>query len=288
MSIVFAGLGVMGGPMAGHLVSAGHNIWGYNRSPDKAKAWALEHKAEWSDNFETALKTAKIFILCVGRDQDVDDLVRRAVEVMPAGGLIIDHTTTSAKLSRNLGVVCQDKGIDFCDAPVSGGQAGAINGQLSIMAGCAVEVFDQVVAITAPYTKSITRIGEIGSGQTAKMCNQIAISGLVQGLAEALHFAKCANLDTDLVFQAISAGAAGSWQMQNRWKTMSEGQYGFGFMVDWMRKDLGIALEEARVNGAHLAVTALVDQFYSEVQAMGGQRFDTSSLHLRLEARRKT
>lgn len=288
MRIVFAGLGVMGAPMAGHLLKAGFEVVGFNRSIDKAMAWGEAHRAAFATDFEEAVENAEVLVLCVGRDDDVRDLVTRAAGRMAVGSLIIDHTTTSARLARELSVLCSRKGLHFTDAPVSGGQAGAVNGALSVMVGCEESQLARVRAVTLPYTKSLTRIGEAGAGQTAKMCNQIAIAGAVQGIAEALHFAKCADIDPELVFQAISQGAAGSWQMSNRWATMAEGRYDFGFAVDWMRKDLGIALDEARSNGAHLSVAALVDQFYSEVQAMGGQRWDTSSLHARLEARRKS
>ncbi|OYW83301.1 MAG: oxidoreductase [Asticcacaulis sp. 32-58-5] len=287
MKIVFAGLGVMGGPMAGHLLKAGLSVTGYNRGYDKAQVWAGMHGAPVESDFERAVGNAGIVVLCVGNDNDVRGLVTRALEVMPSGGLIIDHTTTSAKLARELFDLCASKTIEFVDAPVSGGQAGAVNGQLSIMAGGTVDGVGRAQTIFAPYAKSITHIGEAGAGQLAKMANQIAIAGAVQGVAEALHFTKSAGLDPALVFDAISKGAAGSWQMENRWATMAADTYDFGFAVDWMRKDLGIALDEARSNGAHLSVAALVDQFYSEVQAMGGKRWDTSSLHARLEARRK-
>ncbi|MFT4090886.1 MAG: NAD(P)-dependent oxidoreductase [Asticcacaulis sp.] len=287
MRILFAGLGVMGAPMATHLLKAGFDVTGYNRSGDKAAKWAQDTGAAYSIDFEEAVDFADVLMLCVGRDADVRDLVTRAVPRLKAGALIIDHTTTSAKLARELSVMAHDRGLSFADAPVSGGQAGAESGQLSIMVGSDANVFDTIVKLTKPYMKSITRIGEAGAGQTAKMANQIAIAGAVQGVAEALHFSKSAGLDPELVFQAISAGAAGSWQMTNRWASMAEDRYDFGFAVDWMRKDLGIALDEARSNGAHLAVAALVDQFYSEVQAMGGARWDTSALHARLEARRK-
>ncbi|MFT3996321.1 MAG: NAD(P)-dependent oxidoreductase [Asticcacaulis sp.] len=287
MRIVFAGLGVMGAPMAGHLLKAGFEVVGYNRSTEKAAQWGAEHQAAFSTDFEDAVEAADVLILCVGRDDDVRDLVTRAAGRMAAGSLIVDHTTTSARLARELFELCHSKDLHFADAPVSGGQAGAVNGALSVMVGGEESQFARIKAVTLPYTKSIIRIGEAGAGQTAKMCNQIAIAGVVQGISEALHFAKCADIDPDLVLQAISQGAAGSWQMSNRWSTMNEGKYDFGFAVDWMRKDLGIALDEARSNGAHLSVAALVDQFYSEVQAMGGSRWDTSSLHARLEARRK-
>jgi len=287
MKLCFAGLGIMGGPMAGHLVKAGHKVTGFNRTHQKAADWAQEHGMHAEMALGTALIGAEALVLCVGRDEDVRQTVLNAISHMKPGTLIIDHTTTSAKLARELVAVCAEKHISFYDAPVSGGQAGAVNGQLSIMVGGDESRYAEVVELTKPYTKSITRLGEAGSGQMAKMANQIAIAGAVQGVAEALHFTKSAGLDPELVFNAISAGAAGSWQMSNRWATMNKGEYEFGFAVDWMRKDLGIALDEARANGAHLAVAALVDQFYSEVQAMGGERWDTSSLHARLEARRK-
>ena len=288
MKLCFAGLGIMGAPMAGHLVKAGHKVTGFNRTHQKAVDWAREYGMHAEAALGTALMGAEALILCVGRDEDVRQAVLNAISHMKPGTLIIDHTTTSAKLSRELAAVCAEKHVTFYDAPVSGGQAGAVNGQLSIMVGGDEARFAEVVELTKPYNKSITRLGEAGAGQMAKMANQIAIAGAVQGVAEALHFTKCAGLDPDLVFNAISAGAAGSWQMSNRWATMAKDEYEFGFAVDWMRKDLGIALDEARANGAHLSVAALVDQFYSEVQAMGGPRWDTSSLHARLEARRKS
>jgi 3-hydroxyisobutyrate dehydrogenase/2-hydroxy-3-oxopropionate reductase len=277
----------MGAPMAGHLLKAGLSVTGYNRSLDKAKVWAETHGAPVEADFERAVSTADILVLCVGNDTDVRGLVSRAMNAMRSGSLIIDHTTTSAKLARELFDVCASKGIEFVDAPVSGGQAGAVNGQLSIMVGGSTAAVARAQIVFAPYAKCVTHIGEAGSGQLAKIANQIAIAGAVQGVAEALHFTKSAGLDPSLVFEAISKGAAGSWQMENRWATMATDKYDFGFAVDWMRKDLGIALDEARSNGAHLSVAALVDQFYSEVQSMGGKRWDTSSLHARLEARRK-
>ena len=287
MKLCFAGLGIMGGPMAGHLVKAGHKVTGFNRTHQKALDWARDYDMHAEAALGSALIGAEALILCVGRDEDVRDAVLTALPNMKSGSLIIDHTTTSAKVAREMATVCAQKSITFYDAPVSGGQAGAVNGQLSIMVGGDESRFAEVVELTKPYTKSITRLGEAGAGQMAKMANQIAIAGAVQGVAEALHFTKSAGLDPDLVFNAISAGAAGSWQMSNRWATMAKDEYDFGFAVDWMRKDLGIALDEARANGAHLAVAALVDQFYSEVQAMGGARWDTSSLHARLEASRQ-
>ena len=287
MKLCFAGLGIMGGPMAGHLVRAGHAVTGFNRTYEKAADWAQDHSATAMASIEEAVAGVDALLLCVGRDADVREAVSAALPHLKPGALVIDHTTTSARLARDLSALCAERGVIFFDAPVSGGQAGAQNGQLSIMVGGPDASFADMSKLVAPYTKSITRLGEAGAGQTAKMANQIAIAGVVQGVAEALHFSKCAGLDPDLVFNAISAGAAGSWQMSNRWKTMAEGHYDFGFAVDWMRKDLGIALDEARDNGAHLALAALVDQFYSEVQSMGGARWDTSSLHARLEDRRR-
>jgi 3-hydroxyisobutyrate dehydrogenase-like beta-hydroxyacid dehydrogenase len=287
MKLAFAGLGVMGGPMAGHLVAAGHEVTGFNRTYQKTVDWAQDTGGRAARTIEDAVTGVDALLLCVGRDDDVRETVEAALPHLGGEAIIIDHTTTSAKLARELAVVCASTaGVAFFDAPVSGGQAGAVNGQLSIMTGGDYARFREMSEIVRPYTKSITLLGLAGAGQTAKMANQIAIAGVVQGIAEALHFSTCAGLDTAQVFNAISGGAAGSWQMSNRWGTMSEGKYDFGFAVDWMRKDLGIALDEARENGAHLALTALVDQFYSEVQAMGGARWDTSSLHARLEARR--
>ena len=288
MKLCFAGLGVMGGPMAGHLVKAGHEVVGFNRNPAKAAVWAETYGATAAGAVDDAVAGADALLLCVGRDDDVREVLTWALPHMDSGTMVIDHTTTSAALARDMAVAAASKGVIFFDAPVSGGQAGAENGQLSIMVGGDEGHFPAMVELVRPYTKAITRIGPAGAGQTAKMCNQIAIAGVVQGVAEALHFARCADLDPALVFSAISGGAAGSWQMQNRWASMAQDRYDFGFAVDWMRKDLGIALDEARRNGAHLSVAALVDQFYSEVQAMGGNRWDTSSLHARLEARRRT
>lgn len=286
MKLCFAGLGVMGGPMAGHLVKAGHEVTGFNRTHAKAEAWAAAHGARAAERIDVAVADADALLLCVGRDEDVRATVTAALPALKAGALVIDHTTTSAKLAREVSNLCNEYNVIFYDAPVSGGEVGAINGQLAIMCGGPETRFAEVTDIMRPYTKSVIRLGEAGAGQTTKMANQIAIAGAVQGVAEALHFSRCAGLDADLVLNAISGGAAGSWQMANRWSSMAEGRYDFGFAVDWMRKDLGIALDEARNNGAHLALAALVDQFYSEVQAMGGRRWDTSSLHARLEARR--
>ena len=288
MKIAFAGLGVMGGPMARHLVSAGHAVTGYNRTPAKAQAWAEATGGTFAATVTGAVTGAEAFILCVGNDDDVRQVLGEALRHLAAGAVIVDHTTTSAKAAREMAALAAESGRFFIDAPVSGGQAGAENGQLSVMAGGDAGALARVEAAVMAYSKAIKHMGPSGSGQLTKMVNQIAIAGVVQGLAEAVHFAQAAGLDTDAAYEAVSKGAAQSWQMDNRWKTAAKGEFEFGFAVDWMRKDLGLVLDEARANGAHLALTALVDQFYSEVQAMGGSRWDTSSLAARLQARTKT
>jgi 3-hydroxyisobutyrate dehydrogenase len=283
MQIGFIGLGVMGQPMAGHLAKAGHAVQVFNRSAGKAKAWSVEHVGTAHDTAVQAAEGCEIVVLCVGNDDDVRGLVADILPVMAKGAIIVDHTTTSAKLAKAMALQAAALGRSFLDAPVSGGQAGAVNGALSIMIGGDQAAYDRAVPVLSAYAKAIRHMGEAGSGQLAKMVNQICIAGVVQGLAEAVHFAKNAGLDTDAVLAAISQGAAQSWQMENRWKTMVQGQFEFGFAVDWMRKDLGLVLDEARANGSQLALTALVDQFYAEVQAMGGHRWDTSSLAARLK-----
>ncbi len=287
MKIAFSGLGVMGGPMAGHLVKAGHEVTGHNRSPEKAHAWASANDACAVGSLAEVSGEIEALILCVGNDADVREVVEAALPGMRAGAVIVDHTTTSARVAREMADLAAARGVAFLDAPVSGGQAGAEAGQLSIMIGGDAEAPARVEPVLAAYAKAIRHMGPAGSGQLTKMANQIAIAGVVQGLAEAVHFAQSAGLDTDAVYEAVSKGAAQSWQMDNRWKTAAAGQFDFGFAVDWMRKDLGLVLEEARANGSHLALTALVDQFYSEVQAMGGSRWDTSSLAARLQARKR-
>ena len=287
MKIGFAGLGVMGGPMAGHLVRAGHEVRGFNRSPAKAQAWAEAHGGVFAATPAEAAEGAELFILCVGNDDDVREVVTAAVDAAPAGCVFVDHTTTSAKIAREMAELTARWSCAFVDAPVSGGQAGAEAGQLSVMAGGEAEALARAESAMKTYSKAIKHMGPVGSGQLTKMVNQICIAGVVQGLAEAVTFAQAAGLDTDAVYDAVSKGAAQSWQMDNRWKTMAKGEFEFGFAVDWMRKDLGLVLEEARANGSHLALTALVDQFYSEVQAMGGARWDTSSLAARLQDRRR-
>lgn len=282
MRIGFAGLGVMGGPIARHLVKAGHEVSGYNRSAAKAEAWATAHAGKFCETVSDAAEGSDLFILCVGNDDDVRRVVAQALTVLAPGAVIVDHTTTSAKVAREMAAAAEARGVRFIDAPVSGGQAGAENGQLSVMAGGDVEALERVRPVLMAYSKAIQHMGPSGSGQLTKMVNQIAIAGVVQGLAEAVHFAQTAGLDTDRVYEAISKGAAQSWQMDNRWKTAARGEFEFGFAVDWMRKDLGLVLDEARTNGSQLAVTALVDQFYADVQAIGGSRWDTSSLRARL------
>jgi 3-hydroxyisobutyrate dehydrogenase len=285
MRLAFAGLGVMGAPMAGHLKRAGHEVVVYNRSPEKAQAWVERHGGRAAASAAEAAQGAEVFLLCVGNDDDVRGVVTEALPALPAGAIIVDHTTTSAKLARELAALAAPSGKAFVDAPVSGGQAGAENGALSVMAGGEAEAIARVRPVLDCYAKAVKHVGPVGSGQLTKMVNQICIAGVVQGLAEAVHFAKQAGLDTEAAYEAVSKGAAQSWQMDNRWKAMVENRFDFGFAVDWMRKDLGLVLDEARANGSHLALTALVDQFYSEVQAMGGRRWDTSSLAARLADR---
>ena len=289
--VAWIGLGVMGFPMAGHLFSkGGHDITVYNRNPAKAQAWVEKlgggRTAETPD--KAALDAEYVFC-CVGNDDDLREVTtgkNGAFHGMRAGAVFIDHTTASAEVARELNATGRARGIAFLDAPVSGGQAGAENGALTVMVGGDEEPFERAKPLIASYARAVTRIGPAGAGQLTKMVNQIAIAGLLQGLSEAIAFAEKADLDLDLVMQTISKGAAQSWQMENRWGTMHEGRFDFGFAVDWMRKDLGLVLDEARANGAHLAQTALVDQFYSEVQAMGGSRWDTSSLAARLQPSR--
>lgn len=282
MKVAFIGLGVMGYPMAGHLAKAGYEVSVYNRSPAKAQSWAKEYGGRAFATVAEVVKDCEIVCLCVGNDDDVRQVLGEALPAMAAGGVVVDHTTASARLAKDAAEQAQAVGRSFVDAPVSGGQAGAIGGQLTVMAGGDEAAVERVRPVIQAYSKAIQRIGGPGAGQLAKMVNQICIAGVVQGLAEGLHFAKNAGLDAELVIAAISKGAAQSWQMENRWKTMTEGQYDFGFAVDWMRKDLGLTLDEARANGSSLQLTALVDQFYAEVQQMGGWRWDTSSLLARL------
>jgi 3-hydroxyisobutyrate dehydrogenase len=283
MKLAFAGLGVMGFPMAGHLAKAGHEMAVFNRGPDKAARWVAAHGGRAGATAAEAAAGAEVFVLCVGNDDDVRQVVAAALPAMAPGGVVVDHTTTSAVVAREMAALAAASGGAFVDAPVSGGQAGAENGQLTIMCGGTPEAFAQIDPVIGAYAKATKLMGASGSGQLAKMVNQICIAGVVQGLAEGLHFAKRAGLDPQLVYDAISKGAAQSWQMDNRWKTMSEGRFDFGFAVDWMRKDLGLLLDEATRNGARLDMTAMVDGFYAEIQKMGGRRWDTSSLVARLE-----
>jgi 3-hydroxyisobutyrate dehydrogenase len=286
MRIGFAGVGVMGAPMARYLAGAGHEVTAFNRSPGKARAWAEANGGRFAATGSEAADGAEIFVLCVGNDDDVRAVVTEALPRTAPGAIVVDHTTTSARIAREMAELAAGQGRAFLDAPVSGGQAGAENGQLTIMVGGDETAFAKAAPVIDVYAKAVRRMGPSGAGQLTKMANQICIAGVVQGLAEAMHFAKSAGLDTTEVYEAISKGSAQSWQMDNRWATMAEGRFDFGFAVDWMRKDLGLVLDEARANGSHLAVTALIDQFYSEVQALGGRRWDTSSLVTRLEDRR--
>lgn len=284
-TVAFIGLGVMGYPMAGHLSKAGHRVHVYNRNASRARQWLADYPGEAFDTPAEAAKGAEVVFACVGNDDDLCQVVtggQGAFAGMDSGSLFVDHTTSSAEVARELAAIGKEKGIGFLDAPVSGGQAGAENGALTVMIGGEEQNYCRVQSLIDCYARAITLLGGVGSGQLCKMVNQICIAGVVQGLAEGLHFAEAAGLDAEQVIEVISKGAAQSWQMENRYKTMLAGDYGHGFAVDWMRKDLAIVLDEARRNGALLPVTALVDQFYSEVQALGGSRWDTSSLFARL------
>ena len=285
MRVAFVGLGVMGYPMAGYLAKAGHDTVVYNRTAEKAERWVAEYGGPSAPTPREAAEGAEIVFSCVGNDDDVREVLLGDDSVLAGigeGGIIVDHTTASATIAREIYEKAAAKNVGFLDAPVSGGQAGAENGQLTVMVGGDPDVFERARPIIDCYAKAITLIGPVGSGQLAKMVNQICIAGVVQGLSEGLHFAKRAGLDPAVVIESISKGAAQSWQMDNRWETMVAGEFEFGFAVDWMRKDLAIALEEARNNGATLELTELVDRYYAEVQAMGGSRWDTSSLVARL------
>ena len=279
--LAFLGLGVMGVPMAAHLLRAGHQVTVYNRTAAKAQAWAQQYGGRFAATPCEAASGADVVFCCVGNDDDLRSVVlgeQGALAGMTEGAVLVDHTTASATVARELHAAARARGVHFMDAPVSGGQAGAENGQLTVLCGAEQNVFDRVAPVIAAYAKACTRMGEVGSGQLAKMVNQICIAGVVQGLSEAIAFGEAAGLDMPTVLAAIGQGAAQSWQMDNRGQTMLQGQFDFGFAVDWMRKDLAIVLDEARHNGAKLPVTALVDQFYAQVQAAGGGRWDTSSL----------
>ena len=271
--------------MAGHLAKAGHDVAVYNRTEDKARDWAQRYKGRTYSSVSNASEGADIVFSCVGDDRDLREVFDASASTMRKGAIFVDHTTASAEIARELAHKAEARGIGFIDAPVSGGQAGAEAGKLTVMAGGQASVFAEAEPIMRAYATNLTLIGPAGSGQLAKMVNQICIAGVLQGLAEGLHFAKRADLDVEKVISAISRGAAQSWQMENRWKTMVEGRFDFGFAVDWMRKDLGLVLEEAERNGAKLELTRLVDAHYADVQAMGGKRWDTSSLIARLERR---
>ncbi|MCL7463985.1 NAD(P)-dependent oxidoreductase [Phaeovulum sp. NW3] len=283
--VAFLGLGVMGFPMAGHLAAKGHEVTVYNRTAAKAEAWVKRHGGQWAATPADAARDCDFVMACVGNDDDLRAVClgdQGAFSGMKPGAIFVDHTTVSAKVTREMAAAADERGLAFVDAPVSGGQAGAENGQLSVMCGGDATAYGAAEPVMAAYAKICRRLGDSGAGQVTKMCNQIAIAGLVQGLSEALHFAEKAGLSISDVVEVISQGAAGSWQMQNRYQTMEADRFDFGFAVDLMRKDLGICLATANETGASLPVTALVDQFYKDVQKMGGGRWDTSSLIARL------
>jgi 3-hydroxyisobutyrate dehydrogenase len=286
--IAFIGLGVMGGPIARHLSSAGHAMTVFNRSQPKAQAWVAANGGQLATSPAQAASGADVVISCVGTDDDLASVTLGrdgAFAAMAKGALYIDHTTVSARIARQLAVEAKGRGLLCVDGPVTGGQAGAENGTLAIMCGGSEAAVEAARPIMAAYTKRVVHVGGPGDGQTAKMANQICIAGVLQGLSEAMHFAQCAEIDLDRVFEAISGGAAQSWQMDNRWATMAKGEFDFGFAVDWMRKDLGLAVDEARANGASIPIAAMTDQFFSDIQHMGGGRQDTSALIRRLPKR---
>ena len=285
--VAFIGLGVMGFPMAGHLACEGHQVRVYNRNPGKAEMWCAKYSGESVATPREAAEGAQFVMTCVGNDDDLRAVLlgeQGAFAGMAPGAVLVGHTTASANVGREMAVVAAERELGFLDAPVSGGQAGAENGMLTIMVGGEEAFYQRAAPVIDSYAKMMRLMGPVGSGQLTKMVNQICIGGLVQGLSEALHFAQCAGLDGLGAMEVISKGAAQSWQLENRHKSMLEGQFEHGFAVDWMRKDLGIVLDEARSNGAQLPITALVDQFYADVQAMGGKRWDTSSLIARLKS----
>lgn len=287
-SVAFLGMGVMGAPMAGHLARAGHQVTVYNRSATKAQAWVKEYGGKAAATPREAAAGAQIVFACVGNDDDLRSVALGAdgaFSGMAPGALFVDHTTASAAVARELHAAARERGLEFVDAPVSGGQAGAVNGLLTVMCGGDASAFERARPVAMAFSRAFTLIGPPGSGQLAKMVNQICIAGVVQGLAEGIHFGQSAGLDMKLVLEVIGKGAAQSWQMDNRGKTMVDDQFEFGFAVDWMRKDLGLCIDEARRNGASLPLTALVDQFYGDVQKLGGARWDTSSLIRRLKRR---
>ncbi|MDE1985244.1 MAG: NAD(P)-dependent oxidoreductase [Alphaproteobacteria bacterium] len=290
MRTAFIGLGVMGYPMAGHLVRAGHQVTVYNRTKDKAERWTREYGGRFAATPAEAASDVDLVMACVGRDSDLQAVTLGEGGVFAAmkkGTVFVDHTTASATIARELGAAAAARGFGFIDAPVSGGEAGAKNGQLTIMCGGSESDYTKAEPVITAYAKQCRRLGPVGSGQLTKMVNQICIAGIIEALAEGLNFARAAGLDPQAVVEVISKGAAQSWQMDNRHKTMLAGHYDHGFAVEWMRKDLGICFDEAGRNGAALPVTKLVDSYYAEVEAMGGRRWDTSSLFARLEAQRK-
>jgi len=280
--IAFLGLGVMGYPMAGHLVSDGHDVSVWNRTHSKAQDWAKAYKGRANETISEAVAEADFVMLCVGEDKDVYAVIEPTLKTMPSGGVIVDHTTASSECARKCYADAADKNIGFVDAPISGGEAGAVNGQLTIMCGGDVSAYERAKPIMDAYGKATKLMGPSGAGQLTKMVNQICIAGILQGLAEGVHFAQKAGLDVEEVVQAIGKGAAQSWQMDNRASTMARDEYEFGFAVDWMRKDLGIAIKTAEQVGADLTLTKQVDGYYKDIQDMGGQRWDTSSLLKRL------
>lgn len=285
--VAFLGLGVMGYPMAGHLAGAGHRVTVYNRTEKKAQQWAQEFGGKSAKTPREAAAAAQIVFSCVGNDADLASVMLGddgAFAGMRKDAIAVDNTTASAKIARELHSEARKRGLHFVDAPISGGQAGAVNGQLTVMCGGDKPAFDRAQPVAMAFAKAVTLIGDSGAGQLAKMVNQLCIAGLAQGLSEGISFGQAAGLDMKLVLQVIGKGAAQSWQMDNRGGTMVDGKFDFGFAVDWMRKDLGLCLDEARKNGAPLPVAALVDQFYAEIQAMGGGRWDTSSLIRRLRS----
>jgi 3-hydroxyisobutyrate dehydrogenase len=291
MKLAFIGLGVMGYPMAGHLQKAGHDVTVFNRTLARAQKWAAEYGGATAATPAAAAKGAEIVLACVGRDADLRDVTLGAdgaFAAMAKGTLFVDHTTASAAIARELSQAAASRDFAFLDAPVSGGEAGAVNGKLTIMCGGSEAAYARAEPVIAAYARQSRRLGEAGAGQLTKMVNQICIAGILEGLGEGLSFARAAGLDMEAVVEVISKGAAQSWQMENRYKTIAAGHYDHGFAVEWMRKDLAICLDEARRNGASLPATAMIDQFYAEVENMGGKRWDTSSLFARLEFIKQT
>jgi 3-hydroxyisobutyrate dehydrogenase len=284
-NVCFIGMGVMGSPMAGHVANAGHPTTVYNRTLEKAVAWAAQYPGTVANNLQSAVQDADIVLMCLGDDQSVEATLtgdKGAMAAMRAGSIIVDHTTTSAEIARKMSIEAKERGLHFLDAPVSGGEAGAQNGALTVMVGGEQAVFDQASRVIKHFAKAVTHMGDSGSGQLTKMVNQICIAGLVQALSEGLAFSEKAGLDSKLVLDVISKGAAQSWQMENRGHTMVDNEFAFGFAVDHMRKDLGLCITQAQQIGAQIPVVEIVDQYYAEVQLMGGARWDTSSLIKRL------